>query len=565
MNAVFYAFVAVVLAWLLTFLLGRRLPWPLLLALGVSPVVLIYAFNPEFRVYSFHSFMHAGITYQILNGNIPPPDPLVAGHTVPYPWAAHLVAAGISRAFNVTPFLAIAALNVVSLALCLVLVYRISALVVRNHRANVLSAVVAVYAVTFTNPSLMKVLSLPATTEFRGVPLLLKFITINVLPLGLVCFLLFVHSVLRLEATRRLFPHAAIFLVSVLGVGFLYPAFLPAVGLSLALAWTASLALFRREPLRWSLVTVASTVAGLVIGVALARPYLGLLTAGTVGQMQVLVPRLVAGNLIRYLVVTAPILAVILVGRKAFRTADVKALAFLALVAAGGAAGYLAIHLNMDNEYKLLLLSAAALGIPGGIAFGHLAGPRPGWRTAVVFAVLAAFLFPTFRFVRLKLVQERAGRPSQEFLEKGRSIRPAGADAAAFYQWIKDNTDPHSAFIDRQMVIPVLAERALFVPIKGDDPRDRKGFGPVDLILRLQSGYPEDLINGRRTIAGRIYEGLPLTGQQRQEIRGLGGDLYVVLGPGDAQAPGNAGMLTEAAASPSGQYKLYKVDLAQDP
>jgi hypothetical protein len=570
MNVVFYAFVAVSLGWLLLFLSGRRFPWPLLLALGVSPVILIYALNPEFRVYSFHSFMHAGIVYQILNGNVPPPDPLFAGHTVPYPWAVHLVAAGISRVFNVTPFLAIAALNVVSLGLVMVLVHRISRLVVKDARANILSVVVAVYAVTFTNPSLMKVLSLPITTEFRGVPILLKFITINVLPVGLVFFLLFVYSVLRLEATRRMFPHAWVLVASILGTGFAYPAFLPGVGLSLVFAWVVNLALFRRQALRWSLPTLAATVAALVVSAVAVRPYLSLLTAGTLSQMQVLVPRLVAANLARYLVVALPLAVVILANRAAFKSSEPKPLIFIAVVVLATAVGYFALHLNMDNEYKMLLLSTVVLGIPGGIAFGHLAGRCRGWKVVGVFLLLAAFLFPAFRFVRLKLVQERAGRPSQEFVEKGRSLHPADSEADRFYRWVKENTGPRSAFIDRDLGICVLGERAIFVPAGGPELRERKGFGPVDLILRQQSGYPDELIRARRTIMDKIYQGKTLNGSELEQLRGLTGGIYVVrradgaaAGPGAADLAGD--LLTEVFASPSGGYKLYKMNLPQRP
>ncbi|HVP57161.1 MAG TPA: hypothetical protein VMU02_03600, partial [bacterium] len=105
MAIVFYALTAVTLGWLGFFLAGKRIPKIWLVALGVAPVALIYVLNPEFRVYSFHSFMHAGIIYQILNGNIPPTDPLLAGHAVAYPWGGHLIAAGLSRVFDITPFL----------------------------------------------------------------------------------------------------------------------------------------------------------------------------------------------------------------------------------------------------------------------------------------------------------------------------------------------------------------------------------------------------------------------------------------------------------------------------
>jgi hypothetical protein len=326
--------------------------------------------------------------------------------------------------------------------------------------------------------------------------------------------------------------------------------------------------------LRWSLPTLIATVATLVIGVAAVRPYLALLTAGTLGQMQVLVPRLVAANLVKYLVVALPLILVILTNRGAFRSAEVKPLIFVTVVVVATAVGYFALHLNMDNEYKLLLLSTVVLGIPGGIAFGHLAGRCRGWRVVGVFLLLAAFLFPAFRFVKMKLVQERAGRPSQEFVERGRSLHPTDSEADQLYRWVKESTGPRSAFIDRDLSICVLGERAVFVPAGRPELQERKGFGPVDMILRQQSGYPDELISMRRTIMDKIYGGKALSARELGELRGLAGDVYVVLradGAADGAAPGAAAadltcdLLTEAFASPSGKYKLYRMNLPQRP
>jgi len=270
MAIVLYALTAISLGWLALFLAGKKIGKIWLVVLGVAPVVLIYVLNPEFRVYSFHSFMHAGITYQILNGNLPPSDPLLAGHAAAYPWAAHLIAAGMSRIFNITPFLSIAVMNVASLALAMILIYRISKILVDDERANILSVVVSIYGITVANPSLLRLLAFKLPTEFRGVPILLKFITINVLPIGLVGFLLVIYVVLRLESSGRTLLKVAALLAALLGVGFTYPAFLPGIAASLAVAWIATLVLFRRETLRWSLRTLISTVlalgaAGLVV------------------------------------------------------------------------------------------------------------------------------------------------------------------------------------------------------------------------------------------------------------------------------------------------------------
>jgi hypothetical protein len=66
-------FAAAVFLLLYTILLGRKLSSLWLILAGIAPVVIVHVVNPSFRVWSFHSLLHGGIVYQILNGNLPPP------------------------------------------------------------------------------------------------------------------------------------------------------------------------------------------------------------------------------------------------------------------------------------------------------------------------------------------------------------------------------------------------------------------------------------------------------------------------------------------------------------
>lgn len=560
MTLVFVLLTALVAAVLAAIVLGKRIPKVWLVLAGIAPVVSIYVFNPEFRVYSFHSFMHAGITYQILNGIIPPCDPLLAGQEVAYPWGCHLVAAGISRIFSVTPFMAIAAMNVASLTAAMVLIYRISRQMIDDERANILSVVVSIYGITLTNPYLMRVLGAGIPTEFRGIPVLLKFININILPMGLVLFLLFIYLVLRLEKTGKVLPSAPLLAAAILGAGFAYPAFLPGIGASLAALWIVSLACLRYERLRWSLKTVASTVASVVVSVILIRPYLAALSAGTVGQMAVFSEKTMAANALKYLVAAVPVLVLIFANAGAFKRTDPKALMFLAVTVAATAAAYVSIHLTMDNEYKFLLLSTVTLGIPGGIAVARLVERCPGWRVAIVFVVLGLFVFPSLRFVARKLVQERSGRSSQTFFEKGRDLHSVDSETDEFYQWIKRNTVPRSAFIDTELEMPVLAQRSLLIGVGGREPGQRKGFGPVDMILRQQSGYSHDILDRRTAILEKTFaKDRPFSRAELSEMAGLPGPVYAVWRSGPAgRSAVDSTAFQEIFASRAGNLRLYR-------
>ena len=97
--------------------------------LGLLPPASLLLASPSLRVYGYHGFLQAGIVYQILQGNIPPTSPLLAGQPGTYPWAGALVLAGISWLLGISPFWAASLVAIASLAVLLVITYRIGLLV----------------------------------------------------------------------------------------------------------------------------------------------------------------------------------------------------------------------------------------------------------------------------------------------------------------------------------------------------------------------------------------------------------------------------------------------------
>jgi hypothetical protein len=520
-----YIFAAVSLALLLAYLYGREIRTIWLVLWGMSPVILVYALNPGFRVYSFHSFMHGGIVYQIMNGNIPPPDPLVAGYPVHYPWGAHLVAAGISSAFRITPFYSLAIMNVLSLGASMVLVYQISRQLIADDKANVLSVMTSLFGITVIMPEIVRRLPDGFPTEMRGVPLIHKFITINNLPVGVACLLLGVCAALRLIRYGRLLPNALLLFGAVAGTGFFYPGFLPGViaSIVLGLALAIGLRLRRRAyPDLTRLVILAAVGIGAVV---LLRPYLISTGGGTVVAVDLFGAGNMAKNMVKYLVVTLPILIIIYINRRALRFAlEAGNLLVISVIAAATLGSYAFIHLPFDNEYKLLLASACVVGIVGGIAF-RMMERRHG--KLMVFILLAFFLLPSLRVARLRITRGR-DIPGT-YTEEGINLESADPEHNEFYRWIRQKTDPKSTFIDTELEFPVLAQRQMLVAMGGKGRKDQKGFGSINIILQAQSGYDQAMLARRRRVVDKILGSQTrITEAEMDELRSLPGDLYVV-------------------------------------
>jgi len=508
-------------AYLVARLLTRQLRLIWLILWGIAPIAIVYALNPGFRIYSFHSFMHAGIVYQILNGRIPPPDPVVAGEIVHYPWLPHLGAAALCEIFNISPFVAIPVLTIASLIAVIILSVKISELLTNNRRVNLLSAIFAVYAFTPFIPEYLKILPQGTPFEIRGIPIIHKFITINTLPVGLAAWLLTTYAALKYFTSARPAKPFGLLAGGILATAALYPAFLPGLGSAVILGLVASWLLRHRTSSY--LIRTGISLAALAAVVLLLTPYMKAIS-GSVANLAVLNPAHVGKNTIKYLLINAPmiILAVITL-RHLLSVLDQRTFAIVAIIAVATFGCYIAIHLPLDNEYKLLLLSSVTLGILGGPIFG---GIEARWGRIATFILIMVFLLPTFRIVWLRT---SAGRkiPST-FFEQGSLVKTKAKDQE-LYDWIMEATPVDAIFIDSELDIPVLGQRQIFVPYAQAHRSQRKGFGLINVILESQSGYGRQLTERRRQIVRDLYSPRKMLSVEDVDyLAGLGSEIYVV-------------------------------------
>jgi hypothetical protein len=216
---------------------------------------------------------------------------------------------------------------------------------------------------------------------------------------------------------------------------------------------------------------------------------------------------------------------------------------------------YILTHLPFDNEYKFLLLSTVTLGILGGAALGSMRGRHSRY---VVFVLVGLLLIPSFRIIRLRVT--RGGDVASPYVERGVNVHITDEEEDELYTWIRENTETNSVFIDRELEIPVLARRQLLIGVGGGRRTGQKGFGGVNIILQLQSGYDGEMLNTRRRIVDRIYaDPGGLTADEWSELRSLTGDIYVVTRtPEQHDRQTRAGLKTVFASSDS-TYTLHQL------
>lgn len=508
--------------WLIFFIFSKkRIPKLCSVLLGLSPLILIYILNPNLRIFSFHGFRHAGIVYQLLQGSIPPINPLLAGEVLQHPWGWHCVAALITRIFDITPFSSFAVINIISLCLAMVLVYKISQLVYKDEKANTFSVLIALFAITIMDlyvvGNLHSLFNLNIPFEHRGIPIWDKFSNSNGVPLGIVFFLLSMFSLIKLFQSKNLWGSTLLFLFSLLGCGFLYPAFLPGIIASTGLLCLVNLFSSRQGDFARDAKKIILLAGALAVGILSLSPYFLSITSGLKSQLQLFNLPWMSIKMIRFAAVTFPLLIIIFFNRRyLLHNTNRAALTVLVTFVIATLCCNIIFSLPLDTEVKFFMLSTMTMGIIGGIAI-HAMSQR--LNKLLVFFIVLLFLAPFYRQVQVKLLFQKDDPPvSDLYYERGKYLYSTSGEENELYQWIRNHTEKNSPVIDLQLTIPVLAQRQLFIGMDSEAPLKRTPRGmkdvfggvagytsTIDSFLRFVNCYDPDLIDTRQAFVETLF------------------------------------------------------------
>jgi len=546
----------------------RRVNKLLLWGVGLYPVILIYAVNPYWRFYSYHGLLHTSMVYQILEQGLPPVHPYLAGEPLRYSWGYHALAALVVRALNLSPSLSFALINVVCLALVLLLIDRISSRVLNDDRAGAFSVILAVFALTVIPRNLWVLRTIQFegvplfAIEARGVPVFEKFINVNGAPLGLVFFLLALHSIVRLFQGGRPPLHAFLLGVGAAGCGFFYAPFLPGLGVGALAACAARGALESRRlgrlpalrRLRWPF-------AGLAGGLVLILPYFIGTSSGAAGKVQLLHPGFTLANSLGYLIVFAPALVILYLGRRVLRESAERqgVLTLIAFILANSLC-YIVLHLPSHNEYKFLVLLSVPLGILAGVAFR---GMMQRYDRRILFLCFLPLLLPLYDVTEGR--SRWFSKVPHHYGESGGNIYSLNEEEDEMNQWIRENTPPSSVFLNSEFTLPVLARRRLWIgmlvpPASGkDDPRSL-GFFNTDNFLGEITGHPRSLLEARKATVKKVYESArELSWSDFGDLLESGFPAYVIARSDEVRAKLDRLGFQELFRSSEGRLSVFKI------
>lgn len=526
------AIAAVTLVWTAS----RRVPGWALLALLCAPAVLV-VLPADFRILSFHGFLHSGIVYGILTGGVPPTDPLLAGEPLLYPWAHHFAVAELTRLFGVAPPLLFAAIDVGALAATAIALFALGRELFDDRATALLGACLGLYGLAALPVALVLDAATPFALESRLIPIQ-KFTNANSNPLGILCYAVGLLSLARWADAARAGGRTGLVWIgaAVAAAGFLYPlAWLPLVGV----AAVAGAALAAK---RWvSLRAAAELAAVLTLGSALSLPYLLPLQLGR-SPAAGLAPDLGVDHLLRnaanLFAVAAGWLVLLVVVRGPLRARAIErpgAFLVLSCSAVLPGAAFLFTHTAVHSEYKFLLLCGMTLAVAGALAVKILLD-----RSLAAAALLAwLLLLPAGGFFAQLASSDWSGPFA--VTEDGPRLRAGDGPRRALHDWIRAQTAPDAVFIDTELDIPVFAWRSLFVAMDVHPATSRTlaGWGLQPSVFLLEViGHPAEAVAERRALTrallvpGQVAPG----GDPVARLRALAGSatLYAVTRGADS-------------------------------
>jgi hypothetical protein len=505
--------VALLLAGIFLLAVRAGLRNSLLLLLAVAPPVLIYLWNQDLRVYSHHGLLHTSIVYRILNDGLPPDCPVLAGEPLYYPWGHHLLVAAVVAALGVSPFNVFAVINILTLVLTVMLMFKTGRLLYASREAGIFAAALSVYGLTpFNYSALFRPLEeLTGWNVFtlRNIVVVNKFTTLQNNALGFLFFGLFLYSVVSLFSKpepRKARREYWLLCAAVVGAGFFYPITWLAMGATggamLGVLW------WRRG--RELLPVLIRLAVAMAAGALLVAPYLFVISSGKSKQMFLIAPDLffLFTKAVGWLWMTSP-MALLLYWKRREMARFLRERGDLVAIAATPVAVTALMYVVIGtywhtNEYKFINLSCFSLGLFASAAMAAV------WREHKFLSfVLISILFVPLTVDWLGKADRSRYVVSDPYVLEGSDIHHTLPEQDRLYRWIRGQTDLDAVFLDTQLTVPAFARRRLYIPI--DDrraelpPGTRNGWNVTpDLMMDEYFAYSRPMVDERNRVAREV-------------------------------------------------------------
>ena len=412
---------------------------------------------------SFHGFLHSAYTYQIVNGVVPPENPLLPGHPANDYWLFHALLAALVHSLRVAPPLMAFIVNLIALtasALLIAGMLRGLRLWPTSPLAKGLTMLFVLFGLNLiglmnalgngsglSDPDLAHMIHIGGA---RSAGLFGKFLNFNGFPLGIAFFLLALSSGLQLTKRIDAWPLAG-FACGLLGA-VAFHVTTGAFALATLPAAVVISMLLIRHPWKLSLTRrkIALIMGAIVVPMFLLGHYV-LVTAAALNDSTQIDP-LNATNVARLSPLMAPLMPLFVLGVvHAFRERR-RDLLMLSVTTVSGAVLACALVLPGGNQYKFDYLSALPMAVVALAGWRALRSSERTWlpRLAVLAATLAIALTLGNQVYMGLAYMDSSFASNDSMGYEGPDVVGAGTRAEA-WEWLREN-----APADAIVVLPVI-------------------------------------------------------------------------------------------------------------
>jgi hypothetical protein len=488
----------------------------LVILASCAPLLL----DPQKRLYTWESWMHADIIYSLANGNLLLQDTEIAGVTLAYPWIGHIYEGTLSYLLDSPPVTSYIWFNLVWLIVIFGFVAGIVADLGGNRMSQAGAAVWLSFGVNFVGYVLARIVPptwadryhvlLYIEGDNRYTPWLDPVVAFSQIYLGLGLFTAIVFLILRSWPNGHGRYYLILIGLLLCGLGIIYPVLLPAA--FAVVGAKVLLMLFRqmRGRLLRTWPEISGLVGILVVAGLVTLIWVRLLTGARTGLTLISINNI---YFIRYeSIITAVVMSPLLLG---FAVAIVRrrkengdALIMLGL---GGLASLL-LYVLFDvpwwrNEYKFIFTAAICLAPFTSIALEpvlnrlrRLALPALGLLTIVLASPFAYKVY-----VQSYYYYTRPGPPvdASHFDLRLDQRQPL----SELLNIIRDKTPVDSLLVLENTAThyPTLTQRQLYVAPAEATPQPGI-LVTSDEMLTLVKGYPKELVEERRAVVKGLFE-----------------------------------------------------------
>ena len=471
-----------------------------LLAFFIFSYIAVSFMSASNRLLGFHGLWHYSILARM--DNIPIGSkmdcPFLGSLNLQYPWIGYYLIYFIAKITHLSYSWSMVLLHCIELTISFMLLQRIIDSIFLDKLNRKLAILLAFSGSFIVIHMITRYLNSKYNLmiETRIAPPSQKFFTVNTMPSGICCFMIFFYSLFRINEAAisrlKLKYFIGVFL-GTLGVAYTYPALI----FSVLCCGGVSSVLWLKEWKKYkfnSILILLSITAAL----SLALPYWDSISSGysALSMIKPNMALLAKKTFCLFITFCLTVFIYYYAKTTGWKPAKNKNLLYIKFNTFCLVLSYLFLNMPSANEYKCIWVASFLLGLIACEWLSHISNINRKYYMILILLLS----FTPMNVIKIRLFQ---GNDNTVGVKETSGMLLPDNDMADAFQWIKQNTPADSQWLCQDLRLPAFTGRSLYV---WDGDWSKRGIR-MD-ILRLVCRYDDSVITARKQQAETLLKAL---------------------------------------------------------